>query len=181
MSVRLLVVWCPDWPVVAAAGAGGVPARVPVVVVWANRVVACSAVARTEGVQRGMRRREAQGRCPELVVFPHDPVRDARVFEPVAAAVEELAVGVEVVRPGVVAVPARGPAGYFGGAEAAAERLVDQVAARTGVECQVGMAEGLFAATLAAHRGIMVPPDGTADFLAPLGVQELNGPQAPDR
>jgi protein ImuB len=181
MSVRLLVVWCPDWPVVAAASVRRMPARLPVAVVGANRVVACSAVARTEGVLRGMRRREAQGRCPELVVFDDDPVRDARVFEPVAAAVEELAVGVEVVRPGVVAVPARGPVGYFGGPEAAAERLVDQVAAATGVECQVGIADGLFAATLAAHRGLLIPAGETPDFLAPLGIHELNGPHAPDR
>jgi protein ImuB len=177
MSVRLLVVWCADWPVVAAAAVGGVPARLPMAVVAANRVVACSAVARAEGVRRGMRRREAQGRCPELTVFADDPVRDARVFEPVAAAVEELAVGVEVVRPGVVAVPARGPVGYHGGPEAAAERLVDQVAARTGVECQVGIADGLFAATLAATRGLLIPVGQTADFLAPLGIHELG----PDR
>jgi protein ImuB len=177
MSVRLLVVWCADWPVVAAATVHGVPARRPMAVVAANHVVACSAVARAEGVRRGMRRREAQSRCPELTVFAADPVRDARVFEPVAAAVEDLAVGVEVVRPGVVAVPARGPVGYYGGPEAAAELLVDEVAVRTGVECQVGIADGLFAATLAAHRGLIVPAGQTAEFLAPLGIHELG----PDR
>jgi protein ImuB len=180
MAIRLLVVWCPDWAVIAAATVAGVPARVPMAVVAANRVVATSAVARREGVHRGMRRRDAQGRCPELSVFADDPVRDARLFEPVAAAVEELAVGVEVVRPGVVAVPARGPVGYFGGAEAAAERLVDRVALRTGVECQVGIADGLFAATLAAHRGWLIEPDGTKDFLAPLGIHELNKPELVD-
>jgi protein ImuB len=179
MPVRLLVVWCPDWPVVAAASVAGLPARVPMAVVAANRVVASSAVARAEGVRRGMRRREAQSRCPELAVFPDDPVRDARLFEPVAAAVEELAVGVEVVRPGVVAVPARGPVGYFGGAEIAAERLVDQVAS-IGVECQIGIADGLFAAILAAHRGLLVPPGETAEFLAPLGIHELDRPELVD-
>ncbi|HEV2779916.1 MAG TPA: DNA polymerase Y family protein, partial [Actinophytocola sp.] len=181
MSVRLLVVWCPDWPVVAAAVTAGLSPRLPMAVVAANRVVACSAVARTEGVRRGMRRREAQGRCPELAVFVDDPVRDARLFEPVAAAVEELAVGVEVVRPGVVAVPARGPVGYFGGPEAAAERLVDQVAGKAGVECQIGIADGLFAATLAARLGVLVPAGETPDFLAPLGIHELNDPHGPDR
>jgi protein ImuB len=173
MPTRLLVVWCPDWPVVAAATVAGTTARLPMAVVAANRVVASSAVARREGVRRGMRRRDAQGRCPELVVFADDPVRDARLFEPVAAAVEELAVGVEVVAPGVVAVPARGPAGYFGGEERAAERLVDQVAVRTRAECQIGIADGLFAATLAARRGVIVATGGTPDFLAPLGVHEL--------
>lgn len=179
--MRTLVVWCPDWPVVAAASVAGLPLAVPMAVVAANRLVATSAVARAEGVRRGMRRREAQGRCPELVVFDDDPVRDARLFEAVAAAVEELAVGVEIVRPGVVAVPARGPAGYFGSEEAAAERLVDQVAGRTGVESQVGVADGLFAATLAARRGVLVAPERSAEFLAPLAVNELQQPDGPDR
>jgi protein ImuB len=178
--MRMLVVWCPDWPVVAAAAGAGLGMDVPMVVVLANRVVAGSAVARAEGIRRGMRRREAQGRCPDLVVFEDDPVRDARVFEPVAAAVEELAVGVEIVRPGVVAVPAQGPAGYFGSEEAAAERLIDQVAAQSRVECQVGVADGLFAATLAAHRGLVVEPGASAGFLAPLAVNELQQPGGPD-
>ncbi|HEX4222040.1 MAG TPA: DNA polymerase Y family protein, partial [Pseudonocardiaceae bacterium] len=130
----MLVVWCPDWPVVAAAADASVPPQAPVAVVLANRVLACSATARARGVRRGMRRREAQSSCTELQVFVADPDRDARSFEPVAAAVEELSPGVEIIRPGLVAVPARGPAGYFDGEQGAAERLVDQVAARAGVE-----------------------------------------------
>jgi protein ImuB len=178
--MRLLVVWCPDWAVIAAAVGAGVGAGVPMAVVAGNRVVTTSAVARREGVRRGMRRRDAQGRCPELRVFADDPVRDARVFEPVAAAVEELAVGVEVVRPGVVAVPARGPVGYFGGEDRAAERLIDQVALRTNVECQVGIAEGLFAATLAARRGLLIEPGRTREFLRPLGIHELEDQELVD-
>jgi protein ImuB len=171
--MRMLVVWCPDWPVVAAGAAAAVPPQAPAAVVLANRVLACSAAARARGVRRGMRRREAQSCCTELQVFVADPDRDARSFEPVAAAVEELAPGVEIVRPGLVAVPARGPAGYFGGEETAAEQLVDQVASRTGVECQVGVADGLFAAVLAAHRGILVPAGGSPAFLAPMPISEL--------
>jgi protein ImuB len=175
-ETRLLVVWCPDWAAVSAAAVAGLPPHTPVAVVAANRVVACSTPARAEGIRLGTRRRDAQSRCPQLVVFEPDPDRDARLFEPVAAAVEELAPGVEVVRPGVVAVPARGPVGYFGGAERAAERLIDQVAAHAGVECQVGVADGLFAALLAARRGVIVPPGGTPEFLAPLSVGELDQP-----
>jgi protein ImuB len=143
-------------------------------------VLACSAVARAQGVRRGQRRREAQGRCPELVVLADDPDRDARVFEPVVAAVEALAPGVELVRPGLVAVPARGPTRYFGSEPAVAERIVDVVAAQAGMECQIGIADGLFAATLAAHRGLLVPPDGSAGFLATLSIAELHQP-ATDR
>jgi protein ImuB len=169
-------VWCPDWPVVAAAAAEGLPPHVPVAVIADNRVIACSAVARADGVRRGLRRREAQARCPELVVLPADPDRDARWFEPVVVAVESLAPGVEIVRPGVVVVPARGPVRYFGGDEAVAERLVDHVAAETGTECQVGIADGVFAAVLAARRGLLVPAGDSAAFLGPLDIGELDLP-----
>ncbi|TQM82619.1 protein ImuB [Saccharothrix saharensis] len=171
-----LAVWCPDWPVAAAAAEASLPPHLPAAVVRANEVVACSAVARAEGVRRGMRRRAAQGQCPELAVFEYDEVRDARLFEPVAAAVEELAPGIEVVRPGLVVVAAQGPVGYFKSAEAAAERLVDHIAVHAGVEAQVGFGDGLFAATLAAHRGLIVPADRTREFLAPLGIHELDQP-----
>ncbi|WP_243795499.1 DNA polymerase Y family protein [Saccharopolyspora gloriosae] len=174
--MRRFLVWCPDWPVVAAALADGLGPLVPAAVFSANRVLACSATARDAGVRRGMRRREAQGRCPELAVSEHDPARDARLFEPVVTAVEELTPGVEIVRPGMVAVPARGPARYFGSEDAAAERLVDQVAARAEVECQVGVADGLFAGVLAARRGVLVPPGGSREFLAPLGIAEIDQP-----
>lgn len=161
---------------VAASAEAALPPHVPAAVVRSGEVVACSAVARTEGVRRGLRKRAAQGRCPGLVVFDHDEARDARLFEPVAAAVEELAPGVEVVRPGLVVVAARGPVGYHGSAERAAERIVDHVAVRAGVEAQVGFADGLFAATLAAHRGLVVPPGRSREFLAPLGIHELDQP-----
>jgi protein ImuB len=94
----------------------------------------------------------------------------------VVAAVEALAPGVEVVRPGLVAVPARGPTRYFGSEPAVAERVADVVAAETGVECQVGITEGLFAATLAAHRGLLVAPGQVVEFLAPLSIAELGRP-----
>ena len=172
--IRVVVVWCPDWPVVAGAAAEGWPKRTPAAVVSANRIVACSATARAQGVRRGQRRREAQGRCPELAVLADDPDRDARAFEPVVAAVEALAPGVEVVRPGLIALPARGPTRYFGGESVVAERIVDVVAAQVGVQCQIGIADSLFAATLAAHRGMLVPPEGAAGFLAPLSITELH-------
>jgi protein ImuB len=178
---RVLALWSPDWPVTAAARAAHVPADRPAAVVVANRVLACSAVARASGVRRGLRRREAQARCPELAVLARDADRDARFFEPVAAAVEELAPGVEVVRPGLLALPVQGPAGYFGGELAAAERMVDQVAARAGVECQAGVADGLFGATLAARRGVAVEAGCTPAFLAPLGVEELDREPDVDR
>jgi protein ImuB len=178
--VRTLVLWCPDWPVIAAGLVDGVPAYGPVAVLYANRVLACSEAARAEGVRRGLRKREAQGRCPALTVVEHDAGRDARAFEPVLAAVEELAPGVEVIRPGACAVAARGPVRYFGGEEPAAERLVEQAALACGVEAQAGVADGVFAATLAARAGRLVPPGQTPSFLAALDVAALGRPPLVD-
>lgn len=179
--VRTVLVWCPDWPVIAAGAAEEIPARVPVAVIHANRVVACSPSARAEGVRPGLRRREAQSRCPWLRVFPHDPGRDARVFEPVVAAVEQVVAGVEVVRPGELAFAARGPARYFGGEARAAEQVVEQIAQECGVEAQAGVADGVFAAGLAARAGRIVPPGQTPEFLAGIDVRALGRPELTDR
>ncbi|GGM80466.1 DNA polymerase Y family protein [Dactylosporangium sucinum] len=175
-----MVIWCPDWPVIAAEIVDGYPAQEPVAVMHANRVLATSPAAREEGVRRGLRKREAQGRCPHLIVLEHDPARDMRAFEPVLMAVEALAPGVETLRPGACALAARGPARYYGGEEAAAERLVEHVAQQCGVEAQAGIAEGTFAAGLAARAGVIVPAGETAGFLADLSVSALGRPALAD-
>ena len=179
-GVRTLLLWCPDWPVIAAEIVDGVAASGPVAVLHGNRVLACSEAARADGVRRGLRRREAQSRCPQLVVVDHDPGRDARAFEPVVAAVEEVAVGVEVIRPGACALAARGPARYFGGEEPAAERIVEQVAQACAVESQVGIADGVFAAGLAARAGTVVASGRTREFLAAVPVEALERPALAD-
>ncbi|MEU4691194.1 DNA polymerase Y family protein [Actinoplanes sp. NPDC023714] len=179
-GVRTLLIWCPDWPVVAAEIVDGVPGEAPVVVMAGNRVLACSEAARREGVRRGLRRREAQSRCPQVIVVEHDPGRDARAFEPVVAAIEEVVAGIEVIRPGACAVAARGPARYFGGEEAAAERIVEQVAQACAVECQVGIADGVFAAGIAARTGIVVGAGRAREFLSSVPVSALEKPDLTD-
>jgi len=179
-GVRTLMVWCPDWPIIAAEIVEGVPAAGPVVVLSGNRVLACSEAARADGVRRGLRRREAQSRCPQVIVVDHDPGRDARAFEPVVAAVEEVAVGVEVIRPGACALAARGPARYFGGEEQAAERIVEQVAQACAVESQVGVADGVFAAGLAARLGRIVGSGRTPAFLSEVPLEALDRPELTD-
>jgi protein ImuB len=179
-GARTLLLWCPDWPVIAAEIVDGVPADGAVVVLHGNRVVACSEAARADGVRRGLRRREAQSRCPRLVVVEHDAGRDARAFEAVVVAVEEVAVGVEVIRPGACALAARGSARYFGSEEAAAERIVEQVAEACSVESQVGIADGVFAAGLAARGGRLIPPGETATFLAGMPIETIERPDLVD-
>jgi protein ImuB len=174
-----LEVWYPDWPVVAA----GVAASVPAAVVVANRVVAVSPAARASGVVVGLRRREAQGRCPEVDIVAADPVRDARLWEPVVAAVEAFAPGVEVSAPGAVGLGTRGPSRYFGGDQALAGKVaaaVDAAAVTVAAGhpgCRVGVADGRFAAALAARRGpdrcSVVPPGHSPAWLAPQPVAAL--------
>jgi protein ImuB len=106
-----------------------------------------------------------------------DSAAAARAFEPVVAVVEEFCPQVEVLRPGVCAIPTRGPARYFGGEAQLAAKLAEAVC-RAGFSCQVGIADGLFAAGLAARTGptgLLVPPGEAQEFLAgfPVGVLGL--------
>lgn len=183
--------WCRDWPVRAF----GVSADEPVAVLHANRVVACTPAARRAGVVRDLRRREAQGRCPGLEVMGRDMALEARRFEPVVAALSDVAPLIEVTRPGRCAIPTRGPSRYFGGDRS----LVDEVVARvmavlheTGIAMpgedavRVGVADGDFAAGLAARStssddaGAVIGVGGSAAFLAPLSIATLERPELVD-
>ena len=179
--VRTLVAWCPDWPVVALGRA----LDEPVAVVFANRVVAASPGARAHGVERGLRRRVAQARCADLDVLERDPAREARTFEPVVAALDDVTPRIEVVRPGTCAIVARGPARYFGGDTAVADlvrrRMGEVLAGRTDV--RVGVADGPFAAGLAARAADPVRnvvPGAVAGVHAPMRISVLERPELCD-
>ncbi|MFJ9691675.1 DNA polymerase Y family protein [Kitasatospora sp. NPDC101183] len=202
---RVLAVWCPDWPVAAVTGAAASDA--PIAVTEGGRVLACSAGARAAGVRQGQRLKLAQRLCPELELRDRDPEAEARRFEPVVAAVEAFTPRVEVVRPGLCAIPVKGPGRYFGGEEALAALVGAAVADALGrppvpdavpgavltvpgavlpdteetpatPHARIGVADGLFAAVLAARAAVLVPPGRTAEFLAPYPVSAL-GEEAP--
>ena len=175
-AVRTLAVWCPDWPVIAAGGSADSPGAV----LRAGRIFACSAAARLDGVRRGQRKREAQSRCPELTVYPDDPSRDARMFEPVAESVEALVPGIEIVRPGLIVVAARGAARYYKGELPLLARISTAVADETGRDAQLGLADGIFAAIRAAYHAHVVPPGESANFLAPQPISALERPELAD-
>jgi protein ImuB len=172
VASRVLAIWCMDWPAVAATAAAGQSATAPVAVTLANRVIACSSAARAAGVRRGLRRREAAARCPQLHVVTADADRDARFFEGVIAAVDDLVPRAEVLRPGLLVLPLRGASRYFGSEQQAAERLIDAVAA-AGAECQVGIADQLSTAVFAARAGRVVESGGDARFLSVLSIRQL--------
>lgn len=191
--MRTMVVWVPDWPVRAARVASEVPAAV----FHANRVVAANAAARDRGVLRRQRRREAQARCPALVVLDHDPDREARAFEPVLSVLEDFTPRLEVTRAGLAACPTRGPSRYFGGDDALAAQVVEAVVEVLGgaggsgqdeeAVVAVGIADGPFAAHQAARmaraRGgagagafHVVAEGGSTAYLAPVSLHALDDP-----
>ena len=207
---RTIVFWCPDWPVTAAMRAHGLvhdglahdkpPHRdlapgapdadapdagapePPVALVEKGEIFACSAAARREGVKRGLRLREAQSRCPDLLVFPYEADLDIRLFEPVLAAIEEVMTGTQLLRPGMCAIRSRGPSRFYGSDDEAALWLLDTLDSLGITDARVGIADGPFTAEHAARsttrpRIRIVPEGGSAEFLAPLPVRLLDRPQ----
>lgn len=188
---RVMVLWVPDWPVHAHLIEHGMrPADAavrPIALVSRHRVIACSAAARAEGVRPGIREREAQARCPELELCAHLPELDERRFSPVLAALEQLIPGVDPIRPGLVAMRARGPARYYGDEWQAAQAILRLAAEFELPDVRVGIADGRFAAEQAARAtpadpgvevsaGIrLVRSEATPAFLAPLPVSRAAG------
>jgi protein ImuB len=159
---------------------------VPVAVVERGRrgleVRAASVEARSDGVQAGLRRREAEGRCPGLVVVEADLHVEASTFESVARAVEAFTPRLSLVRPGLLELPTRGPARYFGGDRSLASRLIDAVGATGVTDVRIGIADGAFAARLAARGAAqghveVVEPGDSPSFLAPWPVEVLDDPE----
>jgi protein ImuB len=135
--------------------------------------------------------------CPELrdpgLLEPPNPAA-ARRFEQVITTVTAFCPRVEAVEPGVCAFGARGPARYFGGETALAGQLLTALE-QSGVQARAGVADGLFAARLAAQLAaggpdpaspdpagadpvtgptvLVIPPGRTADFLARQPVSAL--------
>jgi len=174
---RVVSAWAPAWTVLSAGAALDDLAAT----VTSGRITAVTPAAAQAGVRVGMRARDAHRICPQLMAHRADPDRAARAFEPVVCALEEVAAGVEVVRPGLCVLLAAGPVRYYGGQEQAAAVIRDAAAE---VECGfgtvaigVGIADGTAAAVLAARTDTLVPPGQSAQFLAGFDIAALADPQ----
>lgn len=169
---RRTVIWCPDWPVYAA----GATRMSAAAVFDKGQVLACTDIARHDGVRRGMRKRDAQSRCPQLELFDYEPERDARVFADVLAAVEELSAGVAPIRPGLCAL--RSPGHYYGGEERSGAVIAEHLVQAGQWDCRIGVADTLFAAEQAARHAAaqetyIVPSRETSAFLGGLPIDAL--------
>ncbi len=180
---RTACLWCPDWPVVALRARDAALCDVPVAVVEHGErglaVIAASTEATAEGVTTGLRRREAEARCPGLAVAEADPQVEARAFERVARAVETFTPRFVLEEPGRVTFPTRGPSRYFGGDTAMAVRCLGAVRDIGITDARVGVADGGFAAMLAARAAepgaaYVVPPAESPGFLAPWPIAVLD-------
>lgn len=122
--------------------------------------------------------------CPGLLEEQEDG-RSARAFSRVLEVARAFSPAAAAVRPGVCAVPTVGPSRYFGGDTRLAQLLDGALQEPPeGVLAQVGVADGLFAAVLAARAArigpVVVPPGQSAAFLAPWPVELLERPDLAD-
>ncbi|MGO2139127.1 MAG: DNA polymerase Y family protein [Leucobacter sp.] len=102
---------------------------------------------------------------------------DPPSFAPVFAKLTDLVPSLEELRPGLVAMRARGPARYYGGEREVAAALLGFARAESLGSARVGIADGRFAAEQAASAGpepsdgvLIVEPGGSAAFLSELPV-----------
>lgn len=160
--------WFPNW----SLRRPDAPSDRPFLVVEpppASTVVAVS--AGLEAIEAGMPRRQAEGLYPEAVVLIRDRDEETRRFEPLVQLVEEIVPRVEVSDPGLLFVPLSGALRYYR-AEDEIVRLIGEKLA--GEEAKMGVADGPFAASLAAKAAnpALIVSD-TGRFLQELDVTSL--------
>jgi protein ImuB len=169
---RIVVLWFPDWPVFTVARRRGWDLLAPAAVVDNHRIHAANAAARRAGVRQGMKQRHALGTCPSLQIGEVDDTAEAAAHEEILAALEQVAAGVETLRPGLLAFPAAPLTRYYGTEDRAVELLVD-AAAQAGVDCLAGAADELVTAVWAAREGHSVPSGESKGYLAGLPLRIL--------
>ncbi len=168
---RILCVWFPDWALRRPDAPPDNPAQV---IGPDNRVTGVNQLAAARGLAVGMRRREAEAICPEVVTLIDDQAASAMAFEPVACAIEEVVATVEVVLPGLALAPIAGAVSYYGSEVEVVQRVHEAVKETGGGGAHVGVARGPFAARHAAQAATPDAPrvvDNDDDFLASLDIE----------
>jgi len=173
---RILCIWFSDWPLRRPDTPADRPAQV---VDASGTVIAVTGDAHALGARVGMHRREAEALAPAALTLVSDPGAEAVAFEPVALAIEDLVPRMEMVSPGLVYLPTAGAVRYYGSEDTLVGKVVAAVEAMA-PGGRFGLADGPFAARMAAERAVAGPVivADTAAFLAGLdiaavGVAEL--------
>jgi protein ImuB len=181
---RSLVVWIPSWSVVAAERDDKEPEAqpgLPLAVVHKGLIRECSDTARLDGVRAGMKRREAQQLCPQLVVLAYRPERDAAFFDRIIIQLSDYVPDHALLNPGMVLFRARGLRRFYGSEERAGQVLQNFLVRDVGLrDTRVGVADSVFAAVMAAtHSSKSAPlriiePGQSPAFLATLQLDVLD-------
>lgn len=170
-GTRRFALWVPDWP--TACLILGTPPGAPAVLVESGRIQHTTVAARQAGVRTGMSTRSAQHLCPELVMSTRDSLTEAAHFEEILCACEEEIADISMLRPGLAWGPIGPAARWHGSEESAAEAIIDAVSRRTGVECLIGIADGILGTLLAARTGQIVPPGHSQAYLEDLLLERI--------
>jgi protein ImuB len=181
---RTLVLWIPAWAVIAAQCDDELPEVIrgaPLALIQKGAVVECSPEAFATGVRVGMKRRDAQMRCPGLSVLPDSPERNRRVFDQVLLALQDTVSQHTLVEPGLLAFGARGLSRFYGGEEASAIALMSALSlSEHSFHSRAGVSDDLFSAVMAAQQTDstrlirIVEPGASSAFLAGLPVDVLD-------
>ncbi|BDG09606.1 DNA polymerase IV [Anaeromyxobacter paludicola] len=155
----------------------------PVIVAGAsNRGVVCAASyeARRFGVRSAMPTVRARQLCPAGVFLPPRFDRYGALSDQVFGVYRRVTPLVEPLSLDEAFLDVTASRALFGEAEEIARRLRREVKAETGLTVSAGVADVKFAAKIASDLGkpdglTVVPPGGTAAFLAPLPVGRLWG------
>ena len=181
--MRVMVVWCPDWSVVAAleeAGAvAALPRRRPLAPTSSRCATAPPAPRAYAAGSVGATPRPG---APSWCCCPPTPTATPAPSSRSWPLVEDLRPGVAALRPGLLAV--RAPGSWYG-TETAAAATACQALVEGGVwDVRVGIADDLFTAEQAARTAdvqswAVVPAGGSATFLRGLPVHVLqdDGPR----
>lgn len=185
---RVLLVKFFYWPLLSV----GLDDPCPLAATEERGVVACvSPAAEKVGIKRGDSIKSALSLFPNLLVLSSNCIEHGKMVSKISNVMEQFSPLVEVVELGTWAIDAKGPTRYFGGEESLVAKLKDAISIEIQHELAqsipservfegdsvlsfgISIADGIFAARIAARESLVVASGGSAEFLAPLSVEEL--------
>src|SRR5262245_19661283 len=143
-------------------------------------VLTASYEARPFGVASAMPMARARQMCPQALIVPPRFERYQEISQQVMTVFADFSPDVEAISLDEAFLEMSGAEHIFGGPEAMGRKLKDAVRAATGLTVSVGVAATKYVAKVASDFGkpdglVVVPPQITVSWLAPLSVARLWG------